>query len=139
MRNTFFHLIVLFGAVSNIITMTMSSTNIWIVIGSTVLYVLIFEGVYLLLKPRILQAERKGNLRKYPFLTTLMENEKSTIELVNGEKIYNAKFKDYSSPQEVKKIDIEIMYPKQAKRQAYTEIKQLHLVQIQEVKAVKQK
>ena len=98
---------------------------------------MLFEGIFLFVKPSILRAERTSNLRKYPFLKTLIENDRNSILLFNDEKIYNAKFVDYASPKEVKQIEIEIFYPKQAKRQAYSEKRLIHLAQIKEVKSMK--
>lgn len=134
MRTLLFHLIIILGAISNAITMTVITTNVWIVIGTTAVYVVVFEAIFIYLQPRLILAERKRNLRKYPELKKLIETERAIITLTSGETIYNASFIGYRSPKETKQIEIEIHRPKQAKKEAYTERKYLL---IQDLKAIK--
>jgi hypothetical protein len=137
MRKLLFHLIIIFGAISNAITMTVLTSNVWIVMGTTAAYVIIFEAIFIFLKPRLILAERKRNLRKFPELKKLIETEKSIITLTSGETIYNASFVGYSSPKETKQIEIEIHRPKQAKKQAYTESKSIFIHELKSIKAMK--
>lgn len=137
MRKLLFHLIVIFGAISNTITMTVLTSNVWIVMGTTAAYVIIFEAIFIFLQPRLILAERKRNLRKFPELKKLIETEKSIITLTSGETIYNASFVGYSSPKETKQIKIDIHRPKQAKKQAYTESKSIFIHELKSIKAMK--
>ncbi len=137
MKKLLFHLIVIFGAISTAVTMTTIDMSKGIIILTTVIYVCIFEGLYIFMAPRLIMAERKRNIRKYPLLQKLIDNEKSSITFDNDETIYNATFLGYSSPKDVKNIDIEILIPKQAKIAASKKIKQVSLAQIKEVKIMK--
>lgn len=137
MKILLFHLIVVFGAISTAVTMTTLDTSKWIIILTTVIYVFIFEGLFIFMAPRLIIAERKRNIRKYPMLQVLIDNEKSSITLHNDETIFNATFLGYSSPKDVKNIDIEIFIPKQSKVAASKKLKQVSLAQIKEVKIMK--
>ena len=137
MRKWLFHLIIIFGAISNAITMTVLTSNGWIIMGTTAAYVIIFEAIFIFLQPRLILAERKRNLRKFPELKKLIETEKAIITLTSGETIYNASFVGYSSPKETKQIEIEIHRPKQAKKQAYSESKQIFIQDLKSIKAMK--
>ena len=119
MRTLLFHLIVIFGAISNVITMMVITSNVWIIMGTTAAYVIIFEAIFIYLQPRLILAERKRNLHKYPELKKLIETERAIITLTSGATIYNASFVGYSSPKETKQIEIEIYRPKQAKKQEF--------------------
>lgn len=137
MRRLLFHLIIIFGAISNAITMTVLTSNGWIVMGTTAAYVIIFEAIYLFLQPRLILAERKRNLRKFPELKKLVETERAIITLTSGETIYNASFVGYRSSKETKQIEIQIHRPKQAKKQAHLESKHLFIQDLKSIKAMK--
>ena len=137
MRKRIFHLIVILGAISNAISMIVLTSNIWIIIGTTAAYVMIFEALFIFLQPRLILAERKRNLRKYPELKKLIETESAIITLVSGETIYNASFVGYSSPKETKQIEIEVHKPKQGKKEAYTESRTIFIHDVKAIKAMK--
>lgn len=137
MKKLLFHLIVILGAISTAVTMAALDTSKLIIVFTTVIYVLIFEGLFIFMAPRLIMAERKRNSRIYPMLQKLIDNERSSITLHNDETIFNATFLGYSSPKDVKNIDIEIFIPKQAKIAASKKIKQVSLAQIKEVKIMK--
>ena len=137
MRKNLFHLIVIFGAISNAITMMLMTTNIWIVMGTTAVYVIVFEALFIFMQPRLIIAERKRNIRKYPELKKLIETKSAIITLTSGDTIYNASFVGYSSPKETKQIEIEVHRPKQAKKEAYTERKNIYIHELQAIKSMK--
>ena len=47
MRKKLFHLIVIMGAISNVITMSIMTKNTAIVMITTTIYVVLFEGIYI--------------------------------------------------------------------------------------------
>ncbi len=86
--------------------------NTTIVMITTTLYVVLFEGIYIFLQPRLIVAERKRNLRKYPVLKKLIYTERAIITLISGESLYNVQFVGYSSPKEVHLIELHLHKPK---------------------------
>ena len=64
MRKKLFHLIVILGAISTAITMYVMTKNTSIVVITTTLYVVLFEGIFIFMQPRLIVAERKRNLQK---------------------------------------------------------------------------
>ena len=137
MRKKLFHLIVILGAISNAITMTIMTQNTAIVMITTALYVVLFEGIYIFLQPRLIVAERKRNLRKYPLLKKLIETERAIVTLKSGETLYNVQFVGYSSPKEVHLIEIHLHKPKQAKKDATVETKVIDLKLLKDVRPMK--
>ncbi len=137
MRKKLFHLIVLLGAISNAITMSIMTKNIAIVIITTTLYVVLFEGIYIFMQPRLIAAERKRNLRKYPLLKKLIDTERAIVTLLSGETLYNVQFVGYSSPKEVHLIEVHLHKPKQAKKEATVETKVVDIKLLKEVRPMK--
>jgi hypothetical protein len=137
MRKKLFHLIVILGAISNAITMTIMTQNTVIVMITTALYVVLFEGIYVFLQPRLIIAERKRNLRKYPLLKKLIDTERAIVTLMSGETLYNVQFVGYNSPKEVHLIEVHLHKPKQAKKDATVETKVIDLKLLKEVRPMK--
>ena len=137
MRKKLFHLIVIIGAISNAITMSIMTQNTAIVMITTTLYVVLFEGIFIFMQPRLIVAERKRNLRKYPLLKKLIDTERAIIKLISGETLYNVQFVGYSSPKEVHLIEVHLHKPKQAKKEATVESKVIDIKQLKEVLSMK--
>lgn len=111
--------------------------NTAIVMITTTLYVVLFEGIYIFLQPRLIVAERKRNLRKYPVLKKLIDTERAIITLISGETLYNVQFVGYSSPKEVHLIELHLHKPKQAKKDATVETKVIDLKLLKDVRPMK--
>lgn len=111
--------------------------NTAIVMITTTLYVVLFEGIYIFLQPRLIVAERKRNLRKYPVLKKLIDTERAIITLISGETLYNVQFVGYSSPKEVHLIELHLHKPKQAKKDAIIETKVIDLKLLKDVRPMK--
>ena len=139
MRKKLFHLIIIFGAISNAITMSIMTQNTAIVMITTILYVVLFEGIYIFMQPRLIVAERKRNLRKFPLLKKLIDTDRAIVTLMSGETLYNVQFVGYSSPKEVHLIEVHIHKPKQAKKDATVESKVIDIKQLKEVQPMKRK
>ena len=137
MRIKLFHLIVILGAIINAISMSVMTQNHSIVIITTTVYIVFFEGIYYLMKPRLIMAERKRNLRKYPLLKKLIDAERAIITLITGETLYNVKFSGYISPKEVSLIEVHIHKPKQPKKEATVEKNIINIKDLKEVRLLK--
>ena len=111
--------------------------NTAIIMITTTLYVVLFEGIYIFLQPRLIVAERKRNLRKYPVLKKLIDTERAIITLISGETLYNVQFVGYSSPKEVHLIELHLHKPKQAKKDATVETKVIDLKLLKDVRPMK--
>ena len=139
LRKKLFHLIVIIGAISNVITMSIMTQNTAIVMITTTLYVVLFEGIYIFMQPRLIVAERKRNLRKYPLLKKLIDTDRAIVTLISGETLHNVQFIGYSSPKEVHLIEVHLHKPKQAKKDATFESKVIDLKLLKEVLPMKRK
>lgn len=139
MRKKLFHLIIIFGAISNAITMSIMTQNTAIVMITTILYVVLFEGIYIFMQPRLIVAERKRNLRKFPLLKKLIDTDRAIVTLMSGETLYNVQFVGYNSPKEVHLIEVHIHKPKQAKKDATVQSKVIDIKQLKEVQPMKRK
>ena len=137
MRKKLFHLIVILGAISTAITMYVMTKNISIVVITTTLYVVLFEGIFIFMQPRLIIAERKRNLQKYPLLKRLVDTERTIVTLITGETLYNVEFVGYSSPKEVHLIELHLHKPKQAKKDATIETKIIDLKLLKDVRPMK--
>ena len=137
MRKKLFHLIVILGAISTAITMYVMAKNTSIVVITTTLYVVLFEGIFIFMQPRLIVAERKRNLQKYPLLKKLIDTERAIVTLITGEKLYNAEFVGYSSPKEVHLIELHLHKPKQAKKDATIETKIIDLKLLKDVRPMR--
>ena len=137
MRKKLFHLIVILGAISTAITMYVMTKNTSIVVITTTLYVVLFEGIFIFMQPRLIIAERKRNLQKYPLLKRLVDTERAIVTLITGETLYNVEFVGYSSPKEVHLIELHLHKPKQAKKDATIETKIIDLKLLKDVRQMK--
>ena len=137
MRKKLFHLIVILGAISTAITMYVMTKNTSIVVITTTLYVVLFEGIFIFMQPRLIIAERKRNLQKYPLLKRLVDTERTIVTLITGETLYNVEFVGYSSPKEVHLIELHLHKPKQAKKDATIETKIIDLKLLKDVRPMK--
>ena len=137
MRKKLFHLIVILGAISTAITMYVMTKNTSIVVITTTLYVVLFEGIFIFMQPRLIIAERKRNLQKYPLLKRLVDTERTIVTLITGETLYNVEFVGYSSPKEVHLIELHLHKPKQAKKDATIETKIIDLKLLKDVRQMK--
>ena len=137
MRKKLFHLIVILGAISTAITMYVMTKNTSIVVITTTLYVVLFEGIFIFMQPRLIIAERKRNLQKYPLLKRLVETERAIVTLITGETLYNVEFVGYSSPKEVHLIELHLHKPKQSKKDATIETKIIDLKLLKDVRQMK--
>ncbi|MEO4052370.1 response regulator [Solibacillus sp. CAU 1738] len=136
MKKLLFQLIILIGALSNAIVMTMIGASTILIISTTIAYIVIFELLILFLEPRLALAERKRNLTKYPFLRELINANKATVTLVTGEKIYNATFAGYINEKDAKTIKLNITTPKTKKEPEKVCGRDILLTQIKEVKKI---
>ena len=137
MRKKLFHLIVILGAISTAITMYVMTKNTAIVLITTTIYVVLFEGIFIFMQPRLIVAERKRNLQKYPLFKKLIDTERAIVTLLTGETLYNVKFAGYSSPKEIHLIELHLNKPKQAKKAATIETKIIDIKEIKEVRSMK--
>ena len=137
MRKKLFHLIVILGTISTAITMYVMTKNTSIVVITTTLYVVLFEGIFIFMQPRLIIAERKRNLQKYPLLKRLVDTERTIVTLITGETLYNVEFVGYSSPKEVHLIELHLHKPKQAKKDATIETKIIDLKLLKDVRQMK--
>jgi len=137
MRKKLFHLIVILGAISTAITMYVMTKNTAIVLITTTIYVVLFEGIFIFMQPRLIIAERKRNLQKYPLLKKLIDTERAIVTLITGETLYNVEFVGYSSPKEVNLIELHLHKPKQAKKDATIETKIIDLKLLKDVRPMK--
>ena len=137
MRKKLFHLIVILGAISTAITMYVMTKNTSIVVITTTLYVVLFEGIFIFMQPRLIIAERKRNLQKYPLLKRLVDTERTIVTLITGETLYNVEFVGYSSPKEVHLIELHLHKPKQSKKDATIETKIIDLKLLKDVRQMK--
>lgn len=137
MRKIIFHTIVVMGAFSNAITMMFITKNTAITMITTALYVVLFEGIFIYMQPRLITADRKRNLRKYPMLKKLIDAKRAVITMTDGTTYYNAEFIGYHTPKDIYMIEIQLHIQKQAKKNATVESKRIDLRQIKEVKPIK--
>ncbi|KYG92232.1 response regulator [Metasolibacillus sp. FSL H7-0170] len=136
MRKILYHIIVFLGAISNAFMMARLNVGPAILIGTTVAYVVVLEGLFLFLEPRLAVAARKRNLTTYPFLKNLIDAKKATVTLKTGEVIYNASFNGYSNPKDANTIKLDITQPKTKKQPEKIETRDVLLTHIKEVKKV---
>jgi hypothetical protein len=137
MRPILFHSIIFIGAITNGIAMAAITSNRWIIIGTTIFYVLLFELVFLYLHPRLIKAERIRNLRKYPLFKQLVEAKKVALTLKSGEVLYQVTFQGYSTEKETKAIVVAIHKPKQGKQAPTVEKRVIEITEITAVKLMK--
>lgn len=137
MRKKLFHTIIVIGAIINFISMQQKTDQFWIVIVTTVIYVLLFEGIYLLVEPRLILAEQKGNMRKYPLLRQLQVNDRSIVKTVDGKIYYNATFAGYPLKKDATIIALALHKPKQAKQEATIEMVHLAIKDLKEITKMK--
>ena len=108
MRRKIFHLIILIGALTNAYSMSTMDMPLYIIIGTSVLYIGVFELMFALMEPRFIRAERQRNLSKFPFLRELINAKKAKITLKDGTVHYNATFDDYINKKDAKTLRINV-------------------------------
>lgn len=135
MRKTVFQVVIFAGALSNAIMLAMANTSIYLVVGSTVVYIIAFQLLLRYMEPRFIRAERLRNTTKYPFLTELQSAKKATVILQDGSIYYNATFGDYVDKSS-SKIKLFVSTVKTKKQEAQTDVHEIELTSIKSVKKI---
>lgn len=135
MRKIIFQIVIFAGALSNAMMLAMSNTSIYIVVGSTVVYIIAFQLLLRYMEPRFIRAERLKNKTKYPFLLELQAAKKATVILQDGSIYYNAQFDDYVDKSSTK-IRLQVSSVKTKKQEAQGAIHEIDLTSIKSVKKI---
>lgn len=135
MRKTIFQFVIFAGALSNAIMLVMSNASVYLVVGSTIVYIIGFQLLLRYMEPRFIQAERRRNVTKYPFLTELQSAKKATVTMHDGSVYYNATFGDYVE-KSATKIQLHVSTIKTKKQEAQTEVHEMELAAIKSVKKI---
>lgn len=135
MRKTIFQFVIFAGALSNAIMLVMSNASIYLVVGSTVVYLVGFQFLVRYMEPRFIEAERMRNATKYPFLTELQSAKKATVILQDGSIYYNTTYGDYVDKSS-SKIKLHVSTVKTKKQEAQTDTYEIELTSIKSVKKV---
>ena len=135
MRKTIFQFVIFAGALSNAIMLVMAEASLYLVIGSTLVYIIGFQFLLRYMEPRFLRAERSRNITKYPFLMELQTAKKATVILQDGSIYYNATFGDYVE-KSASKIKLNVSTVKTKKQEAQIEVHEMELVAIKSVKKI---
>lgn len=134
MRKKIIHIVVIVGALSNAAILAFMDMPTWLIILMSVIYIVIFEGLLLVLEPRLVRAERERNVKAYPFLRELVDAKKATVTLRDGSVLYNATFEGYANPKDAKTILLYVHKVKTKKEKpTYTE----HPIKLINIKSVK--
>lgn len=134
MRKKIIHIVVIVGALSNAAILAFMDMPAWLIILMSVIYIVIFEGLLLVLEPRLVRAERERNVKAYPFLRELVDAKKATVTMRDGSVLYNATFEGYVHPKDAKTILLYVHKVKTKKEKpAYTE----HPIKLINIKSVK--
>ncbi|MBM7664306.1 hypothetical protein JOC25_000762 [Solibacillus kalamii] len=134
MRKKIIHIVVIIGALSNAAILAFMDLPAWLIILMSVIYIVIFEGLLLVLEPRLVRAERERNVKAYPFLRELVDAKKATVTMRDGSVLYNATFEGYAHPKDAKTILLYVHKVKTKKEKAaYTE----HPIKLINIKSVK--
>lgn len=67
MRKKILHIVVIIGALSNAAILAFMDMPVWLIILMSVIYIIMFEGLLLILEPRLVRAERERNVKAFPF------------------------------------------------------------------------
>lgn len=135
MRKTIFQFVIFAGALSNAVMLVMANASWYLVVGSTLVYIIGFQLLLRYMEPRFLTAERSRNAVKYPFLTELQSAKKATVILQDGSIYYNATFGEYVA-KSASKIQLHVSTIKTKKQEAQTEVHEIELASIKSVKKV---
>ncbi|MEK4627986.1 MAG: response regulator [Solibacillus sp.] len=134
MRKKLLHTVVIVGALSNAVILAMMDMPIWLIVLMSVIYVVIFEGLLLVLEPRLVRAERERNVKVYPFLHELVDAKKATVTLRDGTTLYNTTFEGYAHPKDAKTILLHTQTVKTKKAPATITEHEVKLINIKSVK-----
>lgn len=134
MRKKIIHIVVIAGALSNAAILAFMDMPAWLIILMSVIYIVIFEGLLLVLEPRLVRAERERNVKAFPFLRELVDAKKATVTLRDGSVLYNATFEGYAHPKDAKTILLYVHKVKTKKEKpTFTE----HSIKLVNIKSVK--
>ncbi|MGN7479290.1 response regulator [Solibacillus silvestris] len=134
MKKKILHTVVIIGALSNAVILAVMDMPPWLIILMSVIYIVIFEGLLLVLEPRLVRAERERNVKAYPFLRELVDAKKATVTLRDGTVLYNATFEGYAHTKDAKSILLHVHTVKTKKEKpTFTE----HAVKLINIKSVK--
>ncbi|MCM3720804.1 response regulator [Solibacillus isronensis] len=134
MRKKIVHIVVIVGALSNAAILAFMDMPVWLIILMSVIYIVMFEGLLLILEPRLVRAERERNIKAFPFLRELVVAKKATVTLRDGSVLYNATFEGYVHPKDAKTILLYVHKVKTKKEMpTFTE----HSIKLINIKSVK--
>lgn len=136
MKKKILHTVVIIGALSNAAILAVMDMPPWLIILMSVIYIVIFEGLLLVLEPRLVRAERQRNVKAYPFLKELVEAKKATVTLRDGTVLYNATFEGYAHPKDAKTILLHVHTVKTKKEKSTFTEHSIKLINIKNVKKV---
>lgn len=136
MKKKILHTVVIIGALSNAAILAIMDMPPWLIILMSVIYVVIFEGLLLLLEPRLVRAERERNVKAYPFLRELVDSKKATVTLRDGTVLYNVTFEGYANPKDAKTILLYVHTVKTKKDKSTFTEHPVKLINIKNVKKV---
>jgi len=136
MRKKIIHIVVILGALSNAAILAFMDMPAWLIILMSVLYIVIFEGLLLVLEPRLVRAERERNVKAYPFLVELVGAKKATVTLRDGSVLYNATFEGYAHPKDAKTILLYVHKVKTKKEKPMFTEYPIKLINIKSVKKI---
>lgn len=135
MRKIVFQVVIFAGALSNAVMLVMSEASIYLIVGSTIVYIVGFQFLLRYMEPRFVRAERLRNTTKYPFLTELQSAKKATVILQDGSIYYNATFGEYVDKSS-SKIKLNVSTVKTKKQEAQTDVHEMELTSIKSVKKI---
>lgn len=135
MRKTLFQVVIFGGALSNAIMLAMMQSPLYLVVGSTVVYIIAFQLLVRYMEPRFIRAERMRNTSKYPYLVELQSAKKATVILQDGSIYYNTTFEDYVEKSSTK-IRLHVATVKTKKQDAQVAIHDIELAAIKSVKKI---
>lgn len=136
MRKKIMHTVVIIGALSNAAILAIMDMSPWLIILMSVIYVVIFEGLLLVLEPRLVRAERERNVKVYPFLRDLVDAKKATVTLRDGTVLYNVTFEGYAHPKDAKTILLHAHTVKTKKTQTTFTEHSIKLINIKHIKKI---
>lgn len=136
MRKKIIHIVVIIGALSNAAILASMDLPAWLIISMSVIYIVIFEGLLLVLEPRLVRAERERNVKAYPFLRELVDAKKATVTMHDGSVLYNATFEGYAHPKDAKTILLYVHKVKTKKEKVAYKEHPIKLINIKSVKKI---
>ena len=136
MRKKIIHIVVIVGALSNAAILAFMDMPAWLIILMSVIYIVIFEGLLLVLEPRLVRAELERNVKAYPFLRELVDAKKATVTLRDGTVLYNSTFEGYAHPKDAKTILLYVHKVKTKKEKPTFTEHSIKLINIKRVKKI---